>query len=358
MLWLWVTHLEVPQQLYHWHWTSDSSKVHFGCPLHVCMSLRVSPIVTHMCVVVVFVWIHGCSQCMKKFTSKWTGLLFSLTHGTSTGQTILCVCGSWLGRLKNLVCTFLMHDTYRATYNILYGERATGGPFWVRRPKKLPYGRHFLLKSISLIWDSAVMLNFPMVAQSPYYMLCITWLFAYLQYSFHCPQAATVQCSQSGMLAVHTHAASALLLCGYCSMPKWLFPPYLCCTCTWAVGLSTQARLTCTLSVQISSSNWWSTVVNLIPMRPLMLACNSPMLLWREGSGKVSPNAVDPRCISVHAVIGRVGCSVYTTFVSLAALMIPLKDVLLSTDLLLTHRLASPAPAPASMLLLLHNHKG
>ena len=48
-------------------------------------------------------------------------------------------------------------STYRATYNILYGECATGE-------------RHFLLKSISLIWDSAVMLNFPMVAQSPYYI--------------------------------------------------------------------------------------------------------------------------------------------------------------------------------------------
>ena len=36
--------------------------------------------------------------------------------------------------------------------------------------KKLMYQCHFLLKSISLIWDSAVMLNFPMVAQSPYYI--------------------------------------------------------------------------------------------------------------------------------------------------------------------------------------------
>ena len=39
--------------------------------------------------------------------------------------------------------------------------------------QKLPYRRHFLLKSTSLIWDSTVMLNFPMVAQSPYYMLYI-----------------------------------------------------------------------------------------------------------------------------------------------------------------------------------------
>ena len=36
---------------------------------------------------------------------------------------------------------------------------------------KLPYQRHFLLKSISLICDSAIMLNFPMVAQSPYYII-------------------------------------------------------------------------------------------------------------------------------------------------------------------------------------------
>ena len=48
-----------------------------------------------------------------------------------------------------------------------------------------------------------------------------------------------------------------------------------------------------------------------------MLACNSPMLSWREGSGKVSPNAVDPRCISVHAVV-----------VELAAVFIPPLSVL------------------------------
>ena len=37
----------------------------------------------------------------------------------------------------------------------------------VRTPKELPFWRHYLLKSI---WDSAVMINFPMVAQSPYYV--------------------------------------------------------------------------------------------------------------------------------------------------------------------------------------------
>ena len=49
--------------------------------------------------------------------------------------------------------------TYRATYNILYGECATGKPFECKGQKQLPYRRHFLLKSISLIWDFAVMLN-------------------------------------------------------------------------------------------------------------------------------------------------------------------------------------------------------
>ena len=70
--------------------------------------------------------------------------------------------------------------TYRATYKILYSECATGEPFWVQGPKKLLYRRHFLLKSLSLIWDSAVMLNFSMVVQSPYYIyirhtLYYTW---------------------------------------------------------------------------------------------------------------------------------------------------------------------------------------
>ena len=49
--------------------------------------------------------------------------------------------------------------TYRATYNILYGECATGEPFWLWRLTKLSYRCHFLLKSISLLWDSAIMLN-------------------------------------------------------------------------------------------------------------------------------------------------------------------------------------------------------
>ena len=40
----------------------------------------------------------------------------------------------------------------------------------MRTPKELPFWCHYLLKSISLIWDSAVMINFPMVAQSPYYI--------------------------------------------------------------------------------------------------------------------------------------------------------------------------------------------
>ena len=44
----------------------------------------------------------------------------------------------------------------RATYNILYGECATGEPFWVQRPK------NFCIDTI--------MLNFLMVAQSPYYI--------------------------------------------------------------------------------------------------------------------------------------------------------------------------------------------
>ena len=54
--------------------------------------------------------------------------------------------------------------TYHATYITLYGE-CEG---------RKTYRCHFLLKSISPIWDSAIMLNFPMVAQSPYFIICIT----------------------------------------------------------------------------------------------------------------------------------------------------------------------------------------
>ena len=61
--------------------------------------------------------------------------------------------------------------TYCTTYNILYGECATGKPLWVWRPKNFLNDAIFLLESISLIWDSRVMLNFPMVAQSPYYIV-------------------------------------------------------------------------------------------------------------------------------------------------------------------------------------------
>ena len=49
--------------------------------------------------------------------------------------------------------------TYRATCNILFGECTTGEPFEYEGRKELPYRRHFLLKSISLIWDFDVMLN-------------------------------------------------------------------------------------------------------------------------------------------------------------------------------------------------------
>ena len=52
---------------------------------------------------------------------------------------------------------------------------------------------------------------------------------------------------------------------------------------------SIQPTLICTSSVQTSSWKCWSTVVNLIPMRPLMLAYNSAMLSWRDGCGKVAP---------------------------------------------------------------------
>ena len=68
--------------------------------------------------------------------------------------------------------------TNHATYNILYGEWATcRQTFLSAKAEKLPYRRQFLLKSISLIWDSTIMLNFPMVAQSPCYTLYIVqWL--------------------------------------------------------------------------------------------------------------------------------------------------------------------------------------
>ena len=41
--------------------------------------------------------------------------------------------------------------TYRTTYDILYGECATGTPFWVRRLKNFRNNAIFALKSISLI---------------------------------------------------------------------------------------------------------------------------------------------------------------------------------------------------------------
>ena len=54
----------------------------------MCACLSMFLLLSLACVVVVFAWIHGCSRCMKKFTSKWTGLLFSSTRGSSIGQTI------------------------------------------------------------------------------------------------------------------------------------------------------------------------------------------------------------------------------------------------------------------------------
>ena len=56
--------------------------------------------------------------------------------------------------------------THHATYSILRNRRAFLNAKAKRTSVSMPFS------AISLIWDSAVMLNFPMVAQSSYY-ICI-----------------------------------------------------------------------------------------------------------------------------------------------------------------------------------------
>ena len=68
--------------------------------------------------------------------------------------------------------------TYRATCNTYIVwcvcNRQT---FLSAKAEKLPKWHHFLLESISLRWDSHIMLNFPIVAQSPYYIcVCVYWV--------------------------------------------------------------------------------------------------------------------------------------------------------------------------------------
>ena len=60
--------------------------------------------------------------------------------------------------------------TYRATYIIYCMVNVQQANFLCAKAKNIRNDTIFLLESISLIWDSCVMLNFPVVAQSPYYM--------------------------------------------------------------------------------------------------------------------------------------------------------------------------------------------
>ena len=117
---------------------------------------------------------------MKHIVLVWTcGVVFICSVCTCVYQ-LLADIYDWNAIFKEAwsaevnICTEVLNrvygPTYCSTYNILYGEYATGEPFWVPRLKSFQNKAIFALKSISLIWDSCVMLNFPMVVQSPYYM--------------------------------------------------------------------------------------------------------------------------------------------------------------------------------------------